>query len=283
MKGILYEIKKQNYLLIFIIEIIGIICTCISSSCYTDEKGKTYTVLGMIFNTDGIDMSNYISLNQIEVWRCGFGTWSYILLPLFVGLGYIYVISEERKNGMLCSILIRESRMQYCISKMVSCMITSGFLILLGYMIYGLIVMLVFPNLTDYSINDVIYYMELTGIDSIVMYILKRLSLVFLYGICLGVYSFIVAIFFTDKYILICLPMMISYIHYSFINKISIQMMQMENWSGLEFIQVFQIKNVLDATSFIKQMFTLLFVLIFYLLFLLIFFRSIKNMERGLK
>lgn len=259
------------------IMIIAVAGTCMLSVAYTDVDARQITVLGLFLQNNTEILLSDVNMNSLEIWRKGFGMWTYILFPLFLTGGYIHMLSEERVYGGTLFYLIREGRIIYCMVKTVSAMVSGGVILLGGYAVYGLMVMMGFPGLSTYQSAEAAYYLEQAGIENVILYIFSHCGWTFLYGMATGVFGYMVSVFFTEKYTLLCFPIMLSYIYSSVYSHIEQQMVDREQWKRQEIFQIFQFSNLINGIDFRSRVCTFFYALMWYFAGMLLFIYIMKK------
>lgn len=224
MKSIICEIKKSLYIPFFGMSCLGVVLVCLLSEGYTSFSGKNYTIIELLLLKKDVMLTD-VNLNRYEIWNRGIGTWTQLLLPFLLSIGYLYVISGERQTGLNRLMLIREGNVRYGVSKVVSAMFSGGCIMLAGYVIFGLIVYAKFPSIYEYAAENINGYVELYPEFNECVLCFKRCIDIFIYGMSVNAFSFLVSIVFTDKYILLCLPVMLKYIWGQAILKVQIDAM----------------------------------------------------------
>lgn len=210
MKRIRNELNKNMSLSFLLISLVGICLLCCCSTCYTFESGRSVTILELFMVQKKVLLTDF-RFSRYFIWEYGFGTWTQIFLPLFISLGYMFTISSERVTKCDRFILVRQSALKYNISKLVSIILYGGIILVSAYLLFGLIVYLKFPGLNEYSSQTKELVWQLyPGFDEKSM-VIKRLLGMFLYGACMNAFAYIIAVFFNDKYILMCFPLLIRY------------------------------------------------------------------------
>lgn len=275
------EISKMFYLPLFCISCIGIAGICLLSECYADSTGRSYTVIEMMFNSADIDMLDMVSMNNLAIWRAGLGSWTYLLLPLLLSMGYLFVLSEERRTGAIRQQLIREGNFRYCLSKIAGAIVCSGILMVTGYALYGIVVWKCFPSLYAYDDSQISAYMEYMP-DGAAWFVIRRMIGVFLYGIYVNAFAVGVSIVFVDRYILLCLPMMLNYIYSQVIAKIEADAFSRDRFDFAEKIQFLRMENIIGIGQNDTWVFTLLLMAATYIiLFALFWFLITKRSDSG--
>lgn len=273
MQSLINELKKNCYLPFCFISVFGTAFTCLLSHCYTDEKQTSYTVVQAIIS----DEVPREILPLLEVWKEGIGIWSFILLPFLLSIGYLFVTASEQRSGNIRFTLVREGTIRYCLTKMLGHMLCGGIFMVLGYLLYGLICLPFFPFLSAFPADEMAYHLEMLGIKSIPVFIAIRLFCVFFYGIFMNLFSFLVSVLFSDTYILLCLPMMLSYIYSSVIGALESGMFDSGNEKLLRVIQLFHMDNIFMAPAWRERLYTAgIFLGVYLLIFFLFVFRTRK-------
>lgn len=274
------EVKKNILQPGSLLLLLAIPFLCMVSGCYLDDTGKEYTVFEMIIRLKDMDVAAIMELNQVAVWKAGLGIWFFLFIPCLLTAGYMITLSAERKSGNIRFVLIREGRLRYCISKLTGLALTGGMLLVAGYGIYGCLTALLFPPLSSYSDELRWSYLEMTGIDNIQIYIIGRLLGVFLYGVGVSVFGAFVSIYFRDRYMLMCIPLLINYIYTQMILKAEID--RLEDFEFGKTINRFRLENLLDVKWNTDWYVTLIYVLSLYLVcFILFYFYISERRDSG--
>ena len=246
------ELKKTYYLPVAALMCIGIVILCLFGECYRGMDDRSYTVLSVILQNNNLEIPER---NWLYVWESGLNTWSYLFLPLLLGASYIITLSTERQSGARGLIVIRSGVFRYGFTKVISAGLAGGGILLFGYSLYGVLMLGMFPvELVDR------YGMSITGME-LITYVLLKLIGIFCYGAFLQVFSIVVSIFFRDRYMLLCLPMMLKYIYDQILQKVTAGAIESGNEGLLQQTCSFQIENLILVTRD-KNWFILLFILV---------------------
>lgn len=245
MKSILCEIKKSLYLPFFILSCIGVVLACAVSEGYTSGSSTTYTILELFLFVGRDTLLTDVSLNRYEIWERGIGTWVQIFLPLLLSIGYLYTISAEKQTGCKRLILLRENNRRYSISKLAAVMLSGGLILLTGYILFGLLVWMKFPSLYEYSADRVCAYLEFVPDFAEPLFCFRKCISVFLYGMCLNVFAYLVSLFFTDRYILLCLPLMLKYAWERVVLKLQLHAINQGSMTGLQLFSGLRMETIL--------------------------------------
>lgn len=265
MKSIICEIKKSLYIPFFGMSCLGVVLVCLLSEGYTSFSGKNYTIIELLLLKRDVMLTD-VNLNRYEIWNRGIGTWTQLLLPFLLSIGYLYVISSERQTGMNRLMLIREGNVRYGVSKVVSAMFSGGCIMLAGYVIFGLIVYAKFPSIYEYATENINEYMQLYLDFNESLLCFERCIDIFIYGMSVNAFTFLVAILFTDKYILLCLPVMLKYIWGQVILKVQIDAMNKGQDMLLNLSSGLRPENILNGRHDYLWGVSLVFMFVVYML-----------------
>jgi hypothetical protein len=126
-------------------------------------------------------------------------------------------------------VIERTGKMRYYVTKFISALLGGGLAILLGYIIFGIMIALIFPHLSNYTIPEGMEYMYTT--NGVISAILKCLLGVFFYGMASVCPAFLIASFAKNRYIVTCIPFMIVYLYNTSLKKVTYDAMEKGNQS----------------------------------------------------
>lgn len=87
------------------------------------------------------------------------------------------------------------------------------------------------------------------------------------------------SVLFTDKYILLCFPMLLSYMYSSFYSKIEACLLEREQWNLLEKFQIFNISNMINGIEMKSRFATLVYLCVLYVCCIILFLIIMKQKE----
>lgn len=233
------ELKKLWYPPFILPAVISIVILCTLGECYENSDGGSGTVLDVITGRDALLLH---SMDWFHIWESGLNTWSYLFIPVLLSMSYIITLSEEGKSGNLRLILIRSGALRYGWVKVISGAVTGGGILVMGYGLYGILMLGIFPlRLTDASGVQ----MSAGGLVSCVV---MRLLGIFLYGAMVNLFALFVSVFFRDPYMLLCLPVMMKYIYTQVLQRIETGAMEQENMLVLEQAGRFRLENMIQMS-----------------------------------
>ena len=263
--SIISEIKKSLYLPVFILSCLGVALVCCFSEGFTSGSMRTYTIMELLLFLPKDAMLTDISLNRYEIWMRGIGTRTQLFLPFLLSVGYLYTISNERQSGFSRVNLVRENNLKYSISKLAAAVLGGGIIMTVGYVFFGMLVYIRFPSICEYSADSMKLYMEMNPDFQETAFFFWRCARIFLYGVCSNIFAYLVSVFFRDKYILLCLPLMLKYIWGQAVMKAGMDAMNKGNETALKLCSALRIENILNTGQSAYQGLTLLLVFMLYL------------------
>ncbi|MGN0621714.1 MAG: hypothetical protein ACI4I9_07595 [Porcipelethomonas sp.] len=205
------DMKKILLSPYFIAGIAAFVFMCFTSSVYFDiSTNKEYSVFETFLKFRGLDdyivSAEYISLS-------GYGGWIGTFLSILVAFPFINVNCDENKNGAKRYIISRVGIFNFSISKILSAIITSALICLVGYLLFTAFVYLMFPSLSSMSeaAQESAYFTE--------SYI-QKLAGIILQGVTAGLVPLFLSTFIHNKYFCLCIPFFISYLRDTLSNKI---------------------------------------------------------------
>lgn len=270
------ELKKLSFIPYLILSISGIVLLCLSATGETDMSGKQISIFSLMFQEQQANTD--ISKSALALWQAGIGGWLVVFAPMLLSMGYILLISEERRNGQIRFHILRSGNWKYCISKLCGGALAGGIVFLIGYALFGLLMLVRFPSIRTFSAEE--QEILLMG-GNISVVIIKKLIGVFLYGMFGSVFGIGVAIVFRDKYMLVCLPFMIKYIYQQILAKMAMDAMAAEAYERLTWIEMFQPENIMNISLGWNWFLTVILMLAIYAVLSVIFYRCVKRGDWG--
>lgn len=210
------DIKRNIINVRFIILIFAVAVICLMTTIYIDEKGQSYTVIEAMFTIDRTVILGDYSFSSYSVFTHGMNSgYSAMFFCVITAVSSVSTLIDERKSGYLRFVMMREDVLRFSASKIISAMISGGLLILAGNILYGIIVYAEFPSILEYNIEGIPW---LTGNlkAKAVLYLVKT----FVYGAFPVLPAMLLSAFMRSKYLNICLPYMLSFIHLTAIDKL---------------------------------------------------------------
>lgn len=279
MTKVMTEVEKNLFLPFAILSILGILVMCMLGEFYVDDSGSSYTVLSVIINGSELGIQDRVELNWLQAWEAGIGNWFSLLIPLFVSFGFLVTVSTERKMGVSMILLQKQGDYSYCICKIWGAFLSGGILLLVGYALYGILLLPFFSM--PYNFSDEVlqaYYGDSKMIsDYLLLYIITKIVGIFLYGGMNASIGLFLSLFFSDKYILMCSPMLLKYIYTQVLLKIEIDnITQNENFVYI-ILEALRFENIISISLSWNWFLSFLYMCIGYILCFCIFYKKVNS------
>lgn len=268
-RNIRLEVQKILHLPYLLLSVAGIIALCLTATGETDVGGRQISIFSLMIRSEDAS-SQHVAL---ELWRAGIGGWLIVFAPMLLTVGYMISLSGERQNGQIRFALMRSGKLRYCISKVCGGALAGGIIFLIGYAVFGLLMMIRFPLLSTLPVEEQEFY--LMG-SSLAMEVVKYLIGAFLYGMTGSLFGIGVAIVFRDKYMLIRLPFMINYIYQQVLSKLSLECWASENYEKITWIEAMKPESIMNISGNVIWLIPFVAMLVLYVVLIGIFYLSMK-------
>ncbi len=218
------DLKKTvgNYcFLICVLLTAGLCFTAIAYS--NEEKGISVTVLDAILYKSRAEMLSDSSYSLAHIFSTASTGYLPMFLPMIAAFPFIPNFCSERNSGLIRMTIFRTGKYRYYFSKFLSAMIGGGMAVALGCGLYCGVSSFFFPLPESYPVNMELVNMGLATIPTNSICITIALKTL-LGGFCAGAVSTLLAFFFAafvrNRYLIVCLPFMITYMYSSLLDKI---------------------------------------------------------------
>lgn len=224
-----------------------------------------------------IEVQKILHLPYLLLGVAGIGGWLTVFAPMLLTLGYMISLSGERQNGQIRFALMRSGKLRYCISKVCGGALAGGIISLIGYAVFGLLMVIRFPSLNTLPVKEQEFY--LMG-STLAAEVVKRLIGAFLYGMMGSLFGIGVAIAFRDKYMLICLPFMINYIYQQVLGKLASDCMVAEKYEKITWIEAMRTESIMNISGSVTWLIPFVVMLVIYVVLIGVFYLSMKIGEK---
>ena len=269
MRNIRIEVQKILYLPYLLRGVAGIIALCLTATGDMGAGGSQISIFLLMIRTD----VNNTPHNAFVLWRAGIGGWLIVFAPMLLTMGYMISLSGERQNGQIRFALMRSGKLRYCISKVCGGALAGGIISLIGYAVFGLLMMIWFPSLSTLPVEEQEFY--LMG-STLGMEVVKCLIGAFLYGMTGSLFGIGVAIAFWDKYMLICLPFMINYIYLQVLGKLTSDCIVAEKYEKSIWIEAMRPESIMNISGSVIWLILFVVMLMIYVVLIGVFYLSMK-------
>ena len=269
MRNIRIEVQKILHLPYLLLGVVGIIALCLTATGDMDAGGSQISIFLLIIRPEVTNTPH----TAFELWRAGIGGWLIVFAPMLLTVGYMISLSGERQNGQIRFVLMRSGKLRYCISKVCGGALAGGIIFLIGYAVFGLLMMIHFPSLSTLPVEEQEFYLMGSTLE---VEVVKRLIGAFLYGITGSLFGIGVAIVFRDKYMLICLSFMINYIYQQVLGKLTSDCIVAEKYEKATWIETMRPESIMNISGSVTWLIPFVVMLVIYIVWIGVFYLSMK-------
>lgn len=268
-RNIRMEVQKILHLPYLLLGVAGIIALCLTATGEMDVAGRQISIFSLMIWPESTE-SQHVAL---DLWRAGIGGWLLVFAPMLLTMGYMISLSGERQNGQIRFALMRSGKLRYCISKVCGGALAGGIIFLIGYAMFGALMLIRFPSLSTLPVEEQEFYLmgSTLGVE-----VVKCLIGAFLYGMTGSLFGIGVAIVFRDKYMLICLPFMINYIYQQVLGKLMSDCMMAEKYEKMTWIGSMQLESIMNISGSVTWVIPFVVMLVIYIVLIGVFYLSMK-------
>lgn len=269
MRNIRIEVQKILHLPYLLLGVAGIIVLCLTATGDMNAGGSQISIFSLMIRPEVTNTQH----TALELWRAGIGGWLLVFAPMLLTMGYMISLSGERQNGQILFALMRSGKLRYCISKVCGGALVGGIIFLIGYAVFGLLMMIWFPSLSTLPVEEQEF--NLMG-STLAVEVVKRLIGAFLYGMTGSLFGIGVALVFQDKYMLICLPFMINYIYQQVLGKLRLDCMMAEKYEKFTWLEAMQPESIMNISGSVTWLIPFVVMLVIYVVLIGVFYLSMK-------
>lgn len=218
--SILNELKKNIFNSTFFFSVIFIALLCFASGIYTDEYAKkSYSIIEVLIHFDYNFIKSNYDFSSLLVFEKGINEYLMMFMPILTSISFIRSFCAEINSTFYRYEICRIGKSTMALSKFVGGMLSGGLAALIGILLFGIIIICVFPSINSYQIDPILYEILLGEKGSLAI-ILNILAGSFLYGMFSSMLSILLSIIIQNFYVSICLPFMITYMYTMTLNKL---------------------------------------------------------------
>lgn len=267
------ELRKCLYPPFFLLTVLGTLVLCLLAIGEYDYTGKSLTILEMM--VQGVEEDS-VYKSGLVLWIQGCSGWLLLLLPLLASFGYLVTLTSERQSGEIGNLLIRMGNLRYCVGKMLGGALAGGIGFVLGYSLFGVVMLAAFPDFSGFSAEDQMFYLQMYGASGTAEFVIKHLAGIFLYGFFVSVFGMGVAIAVRDKYMLLCLPFLLNYIYTQVLQKLLTDSFEKADGTS-EIIWIFSMTTVINVAADIYWVLSVVFMAAVYGVVGFLFYLEVKK------
>lgn len=258
---------------------------CFTANAYTDMSNeKTYSVFEAIFTLDKTVVNSNYSFASIVIFQKALSGYITMFIPIIVAFPFMVSFCAERNNGLMRFTITRTGKYRYYFSKFFAAFLSGGFAVLIGVILFGVCVVMIFPQLSSYEVSadDLAWLLPSTTAKAII----KMLCAAFLYGAVSTLPAFFLGSFCKNPYIITCLPFMLNYVWNTALSKATLKGFENGDFEIYDKVAAFYpdgIANISHMTEFNKTMQKMVAFNVGYVVILLVGFILVMNsrMDKG--
>lgn len=224
---------------------------CFTAKAYTDPNtAKIYTVFECIAKLDKQLFADDYSFSSYLMFAKGMSGYMAMFLPIIAAFPFMTAFCAERNGGSMRFNITRTGSLRYYLSKFCSAFLCGGSAVLFGYIIFGVIVRIIFPQLSQYelSADDLSFVLvnnkdELTGV-------LRYMLSAFLYGAICTMPALFISSFCKNPYLITCVPFMVTYMWQITVQKLIANSMMKEDFDRASILENFYPNSIMNLSYY---------------------------------
>lgn len=217
------EIKKMYTNPAFFIVIFAVMLIYATGVIYIEPMTqKSYNLFNIsaMKNYREVLSNSWVSTETMII--RGPDSYIWMFAPILASVPFVALLCGAKKNNNIRFEMMRVGKRSYIIGKMLAAMITGGTAFLIGYIGYSIACYFILipigeEGLFYISMNSNLN--QLYEIGGIALIIVLRFVCIFVYGMTATILPFAVSSLIRNKYLVICVPFMLSYFFEVFLNK----------------------------------------------------------------
>lgn len=215
-KSLLYKILTGYG---FYICIIFTTVLSFSAEIYIDSvNGNKYSVFNALMSFDRDYMLRNTVFCSTEVMLKGSASWLSLFIPIVASFSFVPLMCDEYEAKAIRFEVFRSSKACYHLSRFITACFSGGLAIMLGYGLFMGIAYLLFPDISEYESGMQEIYREMLmyqfselSESSFTLIVVKKLTLMFMYGAVSCAPVMMLTIMVRNKYLVMCIPFFIKY------------------------------------------------------------------------
>lgn len=200
----------------FICCVIFVWVLCMFGNVYEDLMNcNKYNSFSLLLHFKQEEMLAHYEMSAEHIIVSGTGSWLQMFVPILTAFSFIPILCDEHEAKIVRYEIMRSSKLKFNASRYISSVVIGAITVVIGYLLFCMTVMILFPGRADYSQDIVSFYYLIRGgyyeDISIAALIWQKLRDVFLYGLVWGSPAMFLTCIMNNKYIIMCIPFFIKY------------------------------------------------------------------------
>lgn len=209
-------LKTDLYRVIFHIDFV-IAVLLFGALCFTAEgyfgSGSSVSILELALFYKSEDISHKLALSNYSLFLAGIGPYNLMFSPIIAAIPSIPKFIRERRNGYIRLVIHRCGVKQRCFSLYLSALISGGLVVMVGYGLYGLCCMFLFPGM----ITDTAQWLAAPAWSGI----LFQLTGAFFFGMVAVLLPTLLSGISKNTYFVLCSAFSLFYVYCNFLESLS--------------------------------------------------------------
>lgn len=183
MKALKCDLNKSMLNIGYVGAVLLTTLLCFTAKAYTDPNtAKIYTVFECIAKLDKQLFADDYSFSSYLIFAKGMSGYMAMFLPIIAAFPFMTAFCAERNGGSMRFNITRTGSLRYYLSKFCSAFLCGGSAVLFGYIIFGVIVRIIFPPLSQYELSADDLSFVLVNNKNELIGVLRYMLSAFLYG-----------------------------------------------------------------------------------------------------
>ncbi len=184
---------------IFVICVVLVVILNFTAIIYTNDYGRQYSVLELLFMDGYREILWENGISFVSAWR-QISPYSTMFFPVLAIFPYINYNWTERNSGNVVFVVNRIGYKKYLRQCIVKAMLSSGIVVMLGYLLFALLAVVLFPGVQ-----------EEIGVSILIVTLLKKMLSMFAYGMVIATPTLFFSSFLKNRYVICCIPFICIY------------------------------------------------------------------------
>ncbi len=195
------------------------IILCFGTSIHIDMMNNDqYSVIRSLITFDREFMLSSYDFISINVALKGAGSWLSMFIPIISAFAYIPLVCDESESKSIRNAVFRSSKLKFYLSRFITAVLSGGFAVMIGYMVFCGMVFILFPGIGEFPVETREFYIKYLsdvypstadlGIGSALVI---KFAEIFVYGAIAAIPSILLTALSKNKYVVLCIPFFIKY------------------------------------------------------------------------
>lgn len=195
------------------------IILCFGTSIHIDMMNNDqYSVIRSLISFDREFMLSSYDFISINVALKGAGSWLSMFIPIISAFAYIPLVCDESESKSIRNAVFRSSKLKFYLSRFITAVLSGGFAVMIGYMVFCGMVFILFPGIGEFPAETREFYIHYlsdvypsTADFGIGSALVIKFAEIFVYGAIAAIPAILLTAVSKNKYVVLCIPFFIKY------------------------------------------------------------------------